>query len=94
MTELRRVVGAKFPDFRPDVEQLDKLLRRYARWVQLGEIDVTVSPDPDDNMFIETALLGNCSYIISGDRHLLGLNQYEDIKIIKPAVFLKLIKDT
>src|SRR3989338_156427 len=68
------------------------LLERDAQLVTLGSIQINICQDPDDNKFIETAVLGNCDFIISGDRHLLGIGQYEDIKIIKPAAFLKLLE--
>ena len=90
MTELRRIVRDKFPEYVQLTVQLEQLLRRYAKWMQLGNIDISVSTDPDDNKFIETALLSHCDFIISGDRHLLELKQYEVIKIVKPAAFLKL----
>ncbi len=94
LTELRRKITAKFPDYVEVLKRFEKLLERDAQLVTLGSIQINICQDPDDNKFIETALLGNCDYIISGDRHLLELKQYQDIKIIKPAVFLKLIKDT
>lgn len=93
ISELRRKITEKFPLYLPELELLEASLRQDAERVTLGAKTVNVSRDPDDNKFIETALLGNCGYIISGDRHLLEIKQYEDIKIIKPAAFLKLIKD-
>ncbi|HVZ11435.1 MAG TPA: putative toxin-antitoxin system toxin component, PIN family [Patescibacteria group bacterium] len=50
---------------------------------------VNVVRDPDDNKFIEAAVEGKCSYIVSGDRDLLDLKKYKNIKILNPAEFLK-----
>ncbi len=88
MTELRRVVAAKFPDFHQEAAQLEKLLEVYAEWVKLGAIDVTICADPDDNKFIEIALIGECSHIISGDRHLLKIGVHQGVEIVSPAGFL------
>ena len=50
-----------------------------------------VEDDPDDDKFIETAVEGNCDYIISQDKHLLKIKEFQGIKIIKPEEFLKRI---
>lgn len=44
---------------------------------------VTLSPDPDDDVFLATALDGGASLIISGDRaDMLALGQAYDIPIV------------
>ena len=48
-----------------------------------------VIEDPDDDKFIEAAHEGKADYIISRDRHLLKLKNYEDIQIITPEEFLR-----
>ena len=91
LTELKRKVLSKFPAFAKELKQLEKLLERDARTVKLGSIQVTICRDPDDNKFLETAVLGHCQYIVSGDKDLLTLETYEGVKILKPAEFLELI---
>ena len=45
--------------------------------------------DPDDDMVIECAVVGSATHIITGDqRHLLPLESYQGILIVKPADFL------
>ena len=94
LTELRRKIIAKFPASIEVLGRFEKLLEREAQLVTLGSVRINVSTDPDDNKFIETAVLGNCDFIISGDRHLLELKQYKGIKIVRPADFLELLKDS
>lgn len=48
--------------------------------------------DPDDNIILECAIEGNAKLIISGDKHLLDLNKYEGIEILKAKAFLNRIK--
>lgn len=44
---------------------------------------VMLSPDPDDNMIIATALEGQANYIVSGDKKdLLSLGSVQNIPII------------
>jgi putative PIN family toxin of toxin-antitoxin system len=60
-------------------------------WVVEGkaEIDV-IQADPTDNKYLACALEGEADYIISGDRHLLDVGQYQGIEIIKVKAFLKI----
>ena len=51
-----------------------------------------VADDPDDDKFIECAVLCGANYIVSGDKHLLKLEEYEGIKILNSADFLLLSK--
>ena len=49
-----------------------------------------VKDDPKDNMFLECALSAKADYIISGDTHLLDMGEYNGIKVLSPAQFLKM----
>ncbi|MBU0571017.1 MAG: putative toxin-antitoxin system toxin component, PIN family [Candidatus Omnitrophica bacterium] len=55
------------------------------------EFDV-IEDDPADNRFIDAAIEANADFIISGDRHLLDLKTFHDIRVITPAQFLKTLK--
>lgn len=43
-----------------------------------------VDKDPDDNKFIECAVALNATYVISGDKGLLGVGAYMGISIVTP----------
>ena len=58
----------------------------------VGKIKI-VKDDPTDDKFIETALNGNADYIISQDRHLLDIKEFEGIKIVSPEEFLRILKN-
>lgn len=49
---------------------------------------VTVCPDPDDNRILECALAARVNVIVSGDHHLLDLEEFERIPIVTPRQFL------
>lgn len=57
--------------------------------VELGGEEVNIARDKDDNKIIETAVEGNCQYIVSGDKDLLVLKNYKNIKILSPKDFLE-----
>ena len=47
-----------------------------------------VSRDTDDNKILKCALEGNADFIITGDKDLLVLKEYKNIKIINPKGYL------
>src|SRR3989344_8450753 len=47
-----------------------------------------IKEDSDDNKIIECAVEGKVDYIISQDKHLLDIKEFQGIKIITPKDFL------
>ena len=47
----------------------------------------SVCADPDDDKFIAAALSSGAKIICSGDKHLLDVNGYRGIEILKPKPF-------
>lgn len=91
LTEIRRVVGVKFPDFTDDVEALIGVIQDHLDSVSLGSITIGVCRDPDDNRVLETAILGDATAIVSGDKDLLVLGGYEGVAIVTPQEWLALL---
>jgi uncharacterized protein len=50
-----------------------------------------IDDDPDDDKFIECAVSSMSDYIVSGDKHLLTLKEYNGIKMLKASEFLSFI---
>jgi len=62
--------------------------RRYGRKMQIsGKLHI-VANDPDDDVFIECAVVAGASMIVSGDSHLLDLVEYQGVRILTPGEFL------
>lgn len=70
---------------------LIRLLARKALLVHPEAIPDAVPNDPDDNQIIACALEGRADVIVSGDRHLLALGEYEGIPIVRPMDFLRMV---
>lgn len=49
--------------------------------------------DAKDNKFLELAVSGSASYIISGDEDLLALHPFRNIAIVTPTDFLRVIEE-
>ena len=52
---------------------------------------VRVAKDPDDDKYVAAALEGHAAFIVSGDRHLLALPEYQGVRSVPPRAFLDLI---
>lgn len=50
-----------------------------------------ICSDADDDKFIAAAIAGHAKVIVSGDKALLQVSPYQDIQILKPALFLKML---
>jgi predicted nucleic acid-binding protein len=52
-----------------------------------------VTPDPDDEMFLECAVAGEAHFLVTGDkRHLQSLVEVRGVRIVSPAVFLEILR--
>ncbi len=64
-----------------------ELLTTAAAWVQPA-IGVTDCVDPKDNKYLELAAACGAEVIVSSDRHLLDLNPWRGVAILRPAEYL------
>lgn len=72
-----------------EVEVLLQAIEQVATHVR-GSLDVNViEKDPEDNKFLAAAKEGKAQYVISGDRHLLKVRNFEGIQIVSPKRFLE-----
>ncbi len=53
---------------------------------------IQVSRDAKDNNFLELAVSGGASYLITGDDDLLILHPFREISIVSPRQFIELSK--
>lgn len=65
-------------------------LRRLIINAEVIDVATTVTEcrDPKDNKFLELAVSGNATCIISGDRDLLVLHPFRGVPIVTPQDFL------
>jgi uncharacterized protein len=61
----------------------------FSRLVKISGVLKAVPNDADDDMVVECAVIGNATHIVTGDKHLLSLINYQNIAIIKAADFLQ-----
>jgi uncharacterized protein len=85
-------------------KKFDRYVSLDQRLVFLGEYlcEVTVVPvrdtirecrDPDDDKYLELAVSGNATHVVTGDADLLALHPFREIAILTPSEFLSLFTD-
>ena len=53
-----------------------------------------ITPDPDDEVFLECAVAGEAHWLVAGDqRHLQSLVQVRGVRIVSPAAFLEILRE-
>ncbi|MBI2666228.1 putative toxin-antitoxin system toxin component, PIN family [Candidatus Woesearchaeota archaeon] len=87
--ELKRVMDYLKFNFREEHKAaFISVILEIATVVEItGKVKVIVD-DPDDNAILETAIVGNVQYLISGDPHLLKLKEFAKVKIVTASEFL------
>lgn len=67
-------------------------LLAQANVVELPTI-FSVSRDPKDDKFLATARAAKAQYLVSEDRDLLDLGEYEEVKIVNALQFLRILEE-
>ena len=60
--------------------------------VEDGALPTAVSSDPDDDKYLYAAAAGRAAFVVTGDRHLLDVGDYEGIRIVTPRRFLDVLR--
>lgn len=88
--ELARVLGyEKFGLATGEIKEILTDLRTFAEYFEVRERVSIILDDPTDNIFLSLAREGGASRIVSGDRHLLALGDFEGIAIVSVRAFLE-----
>ncbi|PIN93488.1 putative toxin-antitoxin system toxin component, PIN family [Candidatus Pacearchaeota archaeon CG10_big_fil_rev_8_21_14_0_10_31_24] len=89
LTEFSEVLAR---DFEYENNEIEKILTNVLGFVKIIKPNIkieVVKEDPDDDKIIECAISSSSDYIITYDKHLLNLKEYEEIKIITPEEAMK-----
>lgn len=85
-TVLRRDRFERYVTAVQRLEFLAELIEK-AEWVHVTAV-VCECRDPEDNKFLELAVSGRATHLISGDKDLLILHPFCGIQIVTPQMFL------
>ena len=70
------------------------LVARSASIVTPLSLPGSVPEDPDDEVVLGTALRGNASHIVTGDKHLLRLGTFRGVRLVTVAEMFEVLKTT
>ncbi len=94
LEELARKLLEKFRFPRRDADLVVAFLRRVAIVVVPTDLPADVCRDPNDIPVLGTAIGGQCALLISVDRDLLDMQQFNAIPIIRPGEYWRRTKDS
>jgi len=92
--ELSRVLDYPKFKFREDQKfKFKTLISEVSTFVKTPvKVDI-IKDDPSDNAILECALVAGVDYVVSGDRHLLSIEKFRRIKIVRANEFLRIISN-
>ena len=96
LAEIERVLN--YEHVRRYFKQPDEKVNSFVERLRKSRVSVdpdfilnVVEADHDDDRVLECAVAANADYIVSGDKHLLDLGEYEGIQILAPAGFIAVL---
>lgn len=87
LEEYRAVAARLSAKFDVEYESLIEWIAVHSEMNGSVALPEPVSGDPDDDKFIACALASSAKLICSGDKHLLNVNGYCGLEILKPKAF-------
>jgi putative PIN family toxin of toxin-antitoxin system len=87
LDELLDVLPRKFGFTRAETQAAIRLLRTRTRLIDPTPLPVPVCRDPDDDNILAAARTAECVAIVTGDKDLTDLKQYEGVRILTPSEF-------
>jgi putative PIN family toxin of toxin-antitoxin system len=87
------VMRPKFERYVATGARLEEL-RRFATLIEPVHIGrhIRCCRDPNDDILLEIAINGGATHLVSGDADLFDLGSFEDVPIVTPAAFLRVIR--
>jgi len=85
-SEVLKRISTKYPSI--ETSGLLSVFASGCRIVEPEAIGERICDDADDDKFLAAAIGGEAEIIISGDKHLLDVNGYSGIEILRPVEFI------
>jgi putative PIN family toxin of toxin-antitoxin system len=83
--------SSKFVANSDEIEDYIKIIEKYSKKIISKNVLEPISRDKDDDKILQCGLDGGVDFIVTGDKDLLVLIEYEQIKIIKPKEYLEIV---
>jgi putative PIN family toxin of toxin-antitoxin system len=83
---------SKFQLLVPQIKQFYEEIINISNIVYPMQKLLIVKEDPGDNMLFECAIESNANFIVSGNKHVLRVKNYQNIEVITPGNFIQIFK--
>lgn len=91
LTELKKVVGYPRLAFSETSQaEIIEIIFNVSSIVEIHKSVNIIDDDAEDNKILGCAISAGAEFVISGDKHLLTLKNFEGIKIVTPEEFIKI----
>lgn len=87
LAEVEEKLTVKFKYSDEIVSEAVALFRAGMEVIEPGELYTQICRDPDDDNILATGVKGDCAFIVTGDKDLLVLKQFGNIRILSPREF-------
>lgn len=88
ISEVLRILSSKFNREKEALSRTALYLTDVAHIVKTTR-KIKILKDDPDNRILECAVAGNAEFIVTGDKEMLRLKEFEEIKIISLKQFLE-----
>ena len=89
LSELTEKLDEKFHFTSDEISEFRNAILEEVLIVSPQAVPAIILEDPDDDNILAAALAGNCDCIISGDKHVLGMQEYQGISIFRAGQFFE-----
>ena len=89
LLEIERILRLKIRRSYSEAMAILMAIRENTTLISPESTLAVIEADETDNRIIECAIKGSAQYVVSGDRHILSLKEYQGIRIISPTEFLR-----
>jgi putative PIN family toxin of toxin-antitoxin system len=87
LEELREKLVLKFDYTESEAATAIHIIRKQSVVIKHEKLPTHVSRDPDDDNILAAGVAGECDFIVTGDKDLLVLQEYQGIPILTPRAF-------
>lgn len=89
--ETTEILKEKFGREPADTKFRLSVLLKGSRRVEITGLVLGVCRDPNDDFILECAVVGRADLIVTGDKDLLSLGEYEGVRIVTARQYLEMV---
>ena len=92
LNEIRNVMSReKYSINRNELDDYINIIEQFSQKIFHDNILEKISRDKDDDKILKCGLESKADFIITGDKDLLVLKEYKNIRIFNPREYLKIV---